>query len=426
MHPLTPVAQSLAESEIAAAVARRRLASRVTDHPVAPLADLVQMGRAVGLSMAEMQRVTGAARQTVYRQLRAEGDPPRRPSRQQATIEVLMLLAAEGDFASPAVMARRAGLDPVRVTGLLTDLDIDGLCELRRDSYASLEARPVSATYAVLREHFDDLFLRRPDAISMYLRLQPGEEADVARAAGTVVADLEFDVIEQWVAPSTMVGPEFAFTVNAPTIRRALDVARDVWREVQAARGLPFTEPVIANVIPAGGRAPVMSTVLDAFIEAIIDSGAPNGAEVREARDGFGGAASEAELAGRCVTMAALALRRAVGNESDPRPVLDGDSAFAEYVPASGAMVRVGQVPVKNAAIAALDLAVERLGPLPGGRLGSLRAPGAPPVIVHNQTPSGSELTQMARFAGEAVGFAAADSYVDAAQVVRRVVAGDR
>jgi len=425
MLPLTPVAQSLAESEIAGAVARRRLASRVTDHPVAPLADLVQMGRAVGLSMAEMQRVTGAARQTIYRQLPAQGDPPRRPSRQQATIEVLMLLAAEGDFASPAVIARRAGLDPVGVTGLLTDLDGDGLCELRHDSYASLEARPVPATYAVLREHFDDLFLRRPDAISMYLRLRPGEETAVAQAAGTVVANLEFDVIEQTVAPSTMVGPEFAFTVNAPTIRRALNVARDVWREVQAARGLPFTEPVIANVIPAGGRAPVTSTVLDAFIEAITDSGAPNGADVREARDGFGGGVSEGALAGRCVTMAALALRRAVGNDGDPRPIVDGDSAFAEYEPASGAIVHMGQVPVKKAAVAALDLAVERLGPLPGGRLGSVRAPGAPPVIVRDQTPSGWELTEMARFAGEAVGFAATESYVDAAQLVRRVAAGD-
>ncbi|MGI8729284.1 MAG: hypothetical protein ACR2LK_04740 [Solirubrobacteraceae bacterium] len=425
MLPLTPVAHSLAESEIAGAVARRRLASRVTDHPVAPLSDLVQMGRAVGLSMAEMQRVTGVARQTIYRQLPAQGDPPRRPSRQQATIEVLILLAAEGDFASPAVMARRAGLDPVSVTGLLTDLDGDGLCEVRRDSYASLEARPVPATYAVLREHFDDLFLRRPDAISMYLRLQPGEETAVAQAAGAIVANLEFDVIEQTVAPSTMVGPELAFTVNAPTIRRALNVARDVWREVQAARGLPFTEPVIANVIPAGARAPVTSTVLDAFIEAITDSGAPNGAEVREVRDGFGGGVSEAELAGRCVTMAALALRRAVGNEGDPRSIVDGDSAFAEYQPASGAMVHMGQVPVKKAAVAALDLAVERLGPLPGGRLGSVRAPGAPPVIVRDQTPSGSELTEMARFAGEAVGFAATESYVDAAQLVRRVVAGD-
>jgi hypothetical protein len=72
-----------------------------------------------------------------------------------------------------------------------------------------------------------------------------------------------------------------------------------------------------------------------------------------------------------------------------------------------------------------LDLAVERLGPLPGGRLGSLRAPGAPPVIVDEEGPTGSDLIQMARSAGEAVGHAAAGSYVDAARLVRRVVAGE-
>lgn len=143
-------------------------------------------------------------------------------------------------------------------------------------------------------------------------------------------------------------------------------------------------------------------------------------------RDAFAGGASEAELAGRCVTMAALALRRAVGNDGEPRPIVDGDSAFAELEPAAGALARMGQVPVKQAAVAALDLAVERLGPLPGGRLGSVRAPGAVPVIVEGRGPTGSDLVEMTRSAGEAVGAAGAESFVDAAQLVRRVVAGER
>lgn len=419
------MAERLPEKQLARAVARQRLASRLSDQPVAPLSDLVQMGRAVGLSMAEMQRVTGAARQTIYRQLPEEEDPPRDPSQQQAVIEVLMLLAAEGGFASPTVLARRAGLDPATVTALLNELDRDGLCEVRRDGYSSLEARPTDKAYRVLREHFDDLFLRRPDGISIYLRIDPGEEVGVAGAAATAVEELEFTVIEQWVAPSTMTGPEFAFKVNAPTVRRALDVAREVWRDVLEVRGLPFSEPVFANVIPPGGRGPVASAVLDAFLEAIVDAGAPNGEEARQARDAFAGGAWEAELAGRCVTMAALALRRAVGNDGEPRPIVDGDSAFAEFEPAAGALARMGQLPVKQAAVAALDLAVERLGPLPGGRLGSMRAPGVARVD-ERRGPTGSDLVEMACLAGEAVGAAGAESYVDAAQLVRRVVAGER
>lgn len=247
-----------------------------------------------------------------------------------------------------------------------------------------------------------------------------------AAAAATVVEDLEFTVIEQSVAASTMTGPEFAFKVNAPTVRRALDVARDVWHEVQEARGLPYSEPVFANVIPPGGRGPVASSVLDAFLEAIVDAGAPNGKEARQARDAFAGGASEAELAGRCVTMAALALRRTVGNTSEPRPIVDGDSAFAELEPAAGVPVRKHGAPVKKAAVAALGLAVDRLGPLPGGRLGSVRAPGAAPVVVEGRGPTGSDLVRMTRLAGEAVGAAGAESYVDVAQLMRRAVAGER
>ncbi len=337
-----------------------------------------------------------------------------------------MLLAAEGDYASPALLARRAGLSVPFVTGVLTDLDADGLCTVRRDRYASLEAAPTAGSYLALREHFDDLYLRRPDAISVYLRVPDDHQQAFARAASAVLAKHEHVVMPQSTAPSVMEGPELAFQVNAPTIRRALAVTRNVWGDVLKQIGLDFSEPVVTNVIPPGSQPLVGSEVLDMFLEGVVDAGTPNGVALREVRARFRGGLSEAELVGRCVTMAALALRRTVGNDREPRPIVDGDSAFAELQPAHGVPVRKEGSPVKKAAVTALELATDRLGPLPGGRLGAIRAPGQSPPVVNEVRPTSSELLEMARLSGEAVGAAAATGSLDAVAAMRRVVSGSQ
>ena len=333
-----------------------------------------------------------------------------------------MLLAAEADYASPALLARRAGLSAPLVTGVLTDLEAEGLCTVRRDRYASLEAAPEAATYLALREHFDDLYLRQPDAISVYVRLPKARRQAFMRAANGVLATHEHIVMPESTAPSVMGGPELAFKVNAPTIRRALAVTRDVWGDVLKEIGSGFSEPMITNVIPPGSQALVRSEVLDAFLEAVVDTGVPNGDALREVRARFSGGVSEAELAGRCVTTAALALRRTAGNDGQPRPIVDGDSAFAELEPAYGVPVGKEGALVKEAAVAALELATDRLGPLPGGRLGSFRAPGQSPRTVNEVRPTSSELLEMARLSGKAVGAAAATATLDPPAAMRRVV----
>jgi hypothetical protein len=336
-----------------------------------------------------------------------------------------MLLAAEGDFGSPSLLARRAGLSAPLVLGVITDLEAESLCLIRRDPYSSLEAAPTDETYLALREHFDDLYLRRPDAIAVYVRVPEEIESQVALAAGRVLASEEHVVIAPSSAPSVMEGPELAFKVNAPTIRRALGIARDLWMQILEEAGMESFEPVIANVIPPGSRPIVASTVLDTFMEAAIDAGVANGEALREIRSGYSGGTPEAELAARSVTMAATALRRMVGNVNDPRPIRDGDSAFAELQPASGVPVGREATRIKNVTVGALELATDRLGPIAGGRLASFRAPGRSPQIVHEVRPSGADLIDMARLSGEAVGLAAALGKLDACAALRRIIAGD-
>jgi predicted RNase H-like HicB family nuclease len=78
---------------------------------------------------------------------------------------------------------------------------------------------------------------------------------------------------------------------------------------------------------------------------------------------------------------------------------------------------------IKSAAVAALELATDHLGPLPGGRLGSFRAAGHSPHIVNGVGGSGPALLDIARRSGEAVG--AADSLLifDARPVLTQVIA---
>jgi hypothetical protein len=115
-------------------------------------------------------------------------------------------------------------------------------------------------------------------------------------------------------------------------------------------------------------------------------------------------------------------LRRAVGNDRDPRAIVDGDSAFAELQPARGVPVRSKAKPIQRAAVRALELATDHLGPLPGGRLGSFKAPDDAPRIVQGVEPGGAELLKMARLSGEAIGLADGLGVLDALSALTRVL----
>lgn len=423
---LTSIARGLPSDDVARAVARQRLTSCLTDHAVAPMRDCVQTARAVGLPMVEIQRTTGVARQTLYRHAQVDDEKLRVPPWPQASIEVLMLASAEDGPAPIALLARRAGLSLQLVQSVALALAEDGRCAVVRDDYSGLQIEATEATYELLREHFDDLYLQRPDTISVYLRVPDEHRVVIERAAANVLPALEYVVMDRSVAPSMMIGPELALPVNAPTIRRALGIAASIWEKLTEGTAIEGTPAQVANVIPPGGKplAAEPSLVLDAFLERILDAGGKDVDALRELRAEYSGGASEAELAGRCVTVAALALRRAVGNKKEPRAIRNGDEAFVEWEPARLVPTTEEAVPVKKAAVEALDLAIERLGPIPGGRLGSFRRPGGDPNIVATFEPSTSDLVRMAELAGTAVGAASATGALGADVAMRRVIAG--
>ena len=67
------VTLGLSQEALAPEVARQLLAVLKGDRESTPLVEAARLGRAVGLSVAEMERVSGYTRQTIYNALRLAG-----------------------------------------------------------------------------------------------------------------------------------------------------------------------------------------------------------------------------------------------------------------------------------------------------------------------------------------------------------------
>jgi hypothetical protein len=75
--------------------------------------------------------------------------------------------------------------------------------------------------------------------------------------------------------------------------------------------------------------------------------------------------------------------------------------------------------------VEALELASDRLGPLPAGVLGQVKAPDAAPPLVAGADPTPDELASMAAHAGAALGHLAnARSEVDPVGELREALEG--
>jgi len=421
------VARSLPQDQVASEVARQMLACLKADRATPPLHEAVRLGRAAGLRVAEMERMSGYTRPTIYAAIRAldEGTVPAAGDATLLSRQVLVVLCSVSGAIPLGEIADRLRFDMALVRAALMSLRAQGMCEiegnLARDAAAgSAVATPFGRD--MLRTIFDDLFLRRPDAFSVYVRLDVAERTVIESAARDVVSAHEHTIIDASVAPSSMTTAEFAFAVHAPSSRMALAIVHDVWGAVRERAGLRPSAAWVADLIPPSPLPSSESPVLDAFVEAICERMPQVAVEVTQARMRYTGDVDERTLAGRCVTAAATALRRAVGGENDPRPITNGDEAFGELAAAATVPVARPHAPIKRATRRALELAIDHLGPLRGGELGSFRAPGRPPRIIEEVRPTAGELSAMGREAGIAVGVAGKQGVVDAAEQVLAVV----
>src|SRR5258708_31773516 len=88
------VTLGLSEEELPAEVTRQLLASLRGQRAVSPLLEAVRIGQAVGLKVAEMERMSGYTRQTIYTALRSlEDQDDRTLGRDRSTVSQHALIA---------------------------------------------------------------------------------------------------------------------------------------------------------------------------------------------------------------------------------------------------------------------------------------------------------------------------------------------
>jgi len=172
--------------------------------------------------------------------------------------------------------------------------------------------------------------------------------------------------------------------------------------------------------------AEVMSSPAELFVAAL---GAgdralaePSQRELDAHRLVDGGDIDEARA---CLSAACRALDLSFGG-SGTHNVHTGDDAFREQQWAQGVSRSLDPQRSQAAAvlITALELATDRLGPVPGGGIGNFRSPTQPPAVVSDTPPPTSrELGEMASACGEAVALLTRGGHVNGMAVLSELLA---
>lgn len=426
--PCTAEARGLSGPELAREVSRQRLIRTGTGWFVGSFIDEVLLASAVGLGASEIQRIAGCSRQTVYNAAKSPLRARARGGSYETQLAVMALVAGAGG-AIPASEAERLLKLPITVA-------LEAISSLAAEGYLQVDAggRVVAETSVslttegeqLLRRHFDDMFLSHPDGTAVYVAVAADEAEGLLAAARQTAGERGQALLEAALAPSVMDGPELVFVVHAASGRRAFQIAQILWDQArQDAHLLPAAMRVV-ELIPPHQTNPAESLVLDAFLEAAAQAAPDCHYDAERLRRAYTGAQGDKALAQHMLTLAARCLRRSVGQTADPRTIRTGDEAFAEHQVAHALRVDAPRERVQEPLSRALILATDRLGPLPGGRIGSLPQPdGTPHIVETSPAVTQDELVAIAALAGQAVGCAIAAGYVRSAEQLPLLLAVD-
>lgn len=419
--------RSILDTEIAAAVARQRVASLAGDEPAAPAGDIVVTARAVGLPMREISQLTGASRKRVYDRFDDGKTPRSGVGRAELVFEVLQVIAAHDgaiDVNEIAAALRVHHSDSFAAVIHLSDRE---LCDTTPDGDGLL-ALANADTFNELRKHYDRHIQRQPDGFLVALELGDLDAGEVQRVISTTYTDPlgpPSTVAGPEVSPITMNGSELLVSVNAATSAQALEIAGEVWESVlEELRPDPKPTLRIRDVLRPGQPAVIPSPALDSFFEALAPSDALPPGQVRSYRAQYPGGIPEKDLIARCLSAAARAVRRAAGNQDEPLLITNSEQAFREFEAAEPLILTEKLEVIQNPAVAALSLATDRLGPIPGGRLGSFRAPGEMGTVVDVVVPTSEELVFMLQKSAQAVTAAIEQGVLTSGEALSPIVAG--
>jgi hypothetical protein len=167
------------------------------------------------------------------------------------------------------------------------------------------------------------------------------------------------------------------------------------------------------------------SPVIDAFTAGAAAEDADRAEPLHREAEATVSPYSEIDLARRAITAASRTSSKAVKESPRKSLISTGEDAHIEleqFHPVSDdkrVLAVLGQLRET------LELAVEELGPIPGGRLGSVKAPGqAPRSVSGDHQPTPEMMAELAHRAGAVVGRAGALGVVDSVAELRGVMCG--
>jgi len=215
--------------------------------------ELVRLGSVVGLRPAELQRISGLSRQTVYTAIRHTDKPTA-----DLFLWTLAILAADGASTITSVAGQLRAEEPV-AESLLRGLADGGYVRIATVGFSE----PGAAVFMLsdrgqraLAERAQDLALRqRPDVCFISLAVDTEESDRLEEAARAIVGRNEWNLLDASIH-STMRGPELALLIPAVTSREAINTMYDLWQEIRSEAELDPRLPKVALHVPPQPRRP--------------------------------------------------------------------------------------------------------------------------------------------------------------------------
>ncbi|MDA0182908.1 hypothetical protein OJ997_21530 [Solirubrobacter phytolaccae] len=366
----------------------------------------IRAARSGGIPVVRIAELTGMTRPGVYDVLN------RTSSHGVEGLDDLVVatIAAMGG-ASVTVLAERLGVPEVAVAESVRRLASDDSLLLAAAGYGEdLQQFVLLGPLGLERLTAQIARESRPRGRdwAVYFEIDSLEAAGLERAArarfGERTAVLPVGTLRAQTAP------ELAVALPASDLVDAMNQAAAAWQRLRDDVDLPATAMRVAAVIPPATR----SGALDAFVAGLLEGDPELYESVHRLLPDLAESDEDREIAIRALTEGATALRRSL-DHPEQAPVLDsGDAAFAEWTTAAHLRLDPDRERIQEPLVAALDLATERLGPFPGGRLGHFKPPDGVPKTVPDVEPSDEDLHAIALLAGTTVGRAHARRPQDA------------
>ncbi len=377
---------------------------------------LVRAGKAIGLKPTQLGEAAGLSRQAIYE---IQGRGPSGPTEDLESV-VLASVAAGATTREALASALRMEEEPVSAA-------IEGLTRRGAVGFASAGYEGGTSTEILLLTREGEWFLEdllrravhsRPEGWTAYLMVDE-DEAQPLQAAAEERFGRNRTALLSRTTRGDMDSAELAISFDVGDQVGLFNAAAAAWHSLRADLDLEPAPPRIA----AFAAPRIRSATLEAFARGIAETAPKLERRAMRLAADAQPQGEELDLCVRALGEAAAALRLAAGAAAPAAELRDGEVAFAELQAVSGLRLDPRREAIQKALIPALERATARLGPFPGGRVGSFRGPGEALQIVEEVNPSPADLVAIAGDSGRALGFAqlALKGEVDALEAIRRV-----